>query len=534
MSSDTTQRDVDDSPSPDGGEPPHRLKKTLWITVAVVILAALGFVVHLRIAGNHGGFRPPGLGRGGFGPLAVGVAQATVGDVPITIDSLGTVTPLATVTVHPQVTGPLVSIPFTEGQMVKAGQLLAQIDPRPFQAAVDQAMGQLEHDQALLANARVDLDRYKMLMETNSVAEQTYATQQATVLQDEATVVGDKAALETAKLNLGYTHITSPVTGRVGLRQVDNGNVVSAYSSSIVVVTQLQPMSVLFTIPEDNLEQVLQRLQHGAKLSAVAYDRTFTTKLDSGVLANSDNEVDTSTGTLKLRAMFNNSAYELFPDQFVNIRLTLDTLHDQVLIPGAAVQTGPSGSFVYVVDQPDNSAAIDPPAPAPGAPADAAPGQGSGTAGYARHRRGGQFAAGGAQGSGAARFGGFSAGGLAGPVRVVHVRYVKTGPTVGNLISIASGLKPGETVVVDGAEQLRDGASVTTPNATQPPSAAGPPDDVAGQAGTAAAAGAAPAGAEQGAYGSGAGGGRRFAPGAAGQHRPRPAAGAAPGGAAAP
>jgi membrane fusion protein, multidrug efflux system len=381
--------------------------------------------VHSRLSHPPEGanFRRPGANA-----LAVGVARVTTGDVPITIDSLGTVTPLATVTVHPQVTGPLTKIAFVEGQIVKAGDLLAVIDPRPFQAALDQAVGQLEHDRALLANARVDLVRYKTLVAQNSVAEQTYATQQATVLQDEATVATDQAAVETARLNLSYTQIRSPITGSAGLRQVDLGNVVTAYTTSIVVVTQLQPMSVLFTIPEDSLSQVIQRMHRGEKLAAVAYDRTFTTLLDSGVLANTDNEIDTTTGTLKLRAMFNNSGGELFPQQFVNVRLTLETLHDQLLVPGAAVLQGASGYYVYVVD-------TGPPDP---------PGTAVGTAGAAVSTPG-------AAAAGSA---------------IVHVRSVVTGPTAGTMISVRSGLQLGETVVVDGADQLRDGAHVILPSPT--------------------------------------------------------------------
>ncbi len=430
-----------DNSSPDfpsGPEAPRRPRKIVGTCVAIAVVLALGLVIYARIAALHavgGGFRP--ANRGGFGPLAVGVAPVTAGDVPVTIDSLGTVTPLATVTVHPMVTGPLVKIAFTEGQIVKAGDLLAEIDPRPFQAAVDQATGQLAHDQALLANARVDLVRYKTLLAQNSVAEQTYATQQATVLQDEATVVSDQAALETAKLNLGYTRIASPVDGSVGLRQVDNGNIVTAYTSTIVVATQLQPMSVLFTVPEDDLIQVIERLRRGEKLVAEAYDRTFTTKLDAGVLSNTDNEIDTTTGTLKLRALFNNSARELFPSQFVNIRLTLYTLHNQLLVPGSAVQNGASGNFVYVVDRP--SAADDPPSD-------------PGGAGARRGRRGSSA---------------LSPAPGAGPLRIVHVRYVTTGPSVGNFMSIANGLQAGEIVVVDGAEQLRDAAPVTVPEQEQ-------------------------------------------------------------------
>jgi multidrug efflux system membrane fusion protein len=333
--------------------------------------------------------------------LTVGVASVGKGDIPITINALGTVTPLATVTVHPQINGPLVKIAFTEGQMVKAGDLLVLIDPRPYQAAVDQADGQLKHDQALLANAKVDLERYKTLLAQNSVSDQTYATQVATVAQDEATVATDRASLEVAKLNLEYCRITSPVAGLVGLRQVDIGNLMQANSSTIVVVTQMQPMSVLFTVPEDSLSDVLQRLRSGQKLSVEAYDRSLTNKIASGTLSNSDNEIDTTTGTLKLRAMFDNSKFELFPSQFVNVRLLLDTLHDAIVVPGAAMQQGASGSYVYVVKA-DNTASM---------------------------------------------------------------RAVTTGPSSGDLVSITKGLAVGERVVVDGADQLRDGAHVVVPGA---------------------------------------------------------------------
>lgn len=455
MSPDSLPPDLNSEPAP-----MSRNKKIAWTVIVLAVVVGLGLIVHERIASQRGGsgFANPALRAGFNAPLAVGVAKVTRGDVPITLDSLGTVTPLATVSVHPQVTGPLVKISFTEGQTVKKGDVLAEIDPRPFQASVDQANGQLQHDQALLANARVDLDRYKMLLATNSVAEQTYATQQATVVQDEATVVADKAALESAKLNLSYCYITAPVDGSVGLRQVDLGNVVSAYSSTIAVVTQLHPMSVLFTIPEDDLSQVLGRLRQGDKLQAVAYDRTFTTVLDTGVLSFSDNEVDPTTGTLKLRALFSNSSLQLFPQQFVNVRLTLQTLHDQILVPGSAVQSGNAGSYVYVVDEgsgPGAAASSAASAPFDGPPG-AAPGAG-GSNGQARRGFGGR------------RFrgkGNFAA--ATGPVHTVHLVYVTTGPTAGDMISIRSGLSVGQTVVVDGAEQLKDGAPVTTPGLDQP------------------------------------------------------------------
>jgi multidrug efflux system membrane fusion protein len=376
---------------------PHRGRMLWWAIGGVVLLVLIVVFVRWR-AGTQAA--PPG-GRFAGAPLAVGIAKVTTGDVPITINALGTVTPLATVTVHPQITGPLTRIAFTEGQSVKAGDLLVQIDPRPFQAALDQAAGQLKRDQALLANAKVDQERYKTLLAQNSVSDQTYATQVATVAQDEAVVASDQAALEAAQLNLSYTRITTPVAGLVGLRQVDVGNLMQANTTEIVVVTQMQPMSVLFTVPEDSLGDILQRLRAGQKLSVDAYDRSISNKIASGVLSNADNEIDPTTGTLKLRASFDNSKFELFPSQFVNVRLLLDTLHNAIVVPGAAMQQGATSSYVYVVTQ--NSTA--------------------------------------------------------------KMRSVKTGPSNGDLISVTSGLQPGETVVVDGADQLRDGARVILPGA---------------------------------------------------------------------
>jgi multidrug efflux system membrane fusion protein len=395
------------------GEPRARRRKLIWWIVGGIALLVL-----IILGARHRAATPVTGGRAGMtGPLTVGVASVTTGDMPITINALGTVTPLATVTIHPQINGPLVKINFTEGQMVKRGDLLVQIDPRPYQAAVDQADGQLKRDQASLANAKIDLERYKTLLAQNSISDQVYATQAATVAQQEATVASDRATLEAAQLNLDYCRITSPVSGLVGLRQVDVGNLMQANSTAIAVVTQLQPMSVLFTVPEDNLGNILQRLRDDQKLPVDAYDRSLTNKIASGVLSNADNQIDTTTGTLKLRAMFDNSKFELFPNQFVNVRLLLDTLQNVIVVPGAAMQQGSSGSYVYVVN------------------ADS----------------------------------------------TVRMRAVTAGPSSGELVSIAKGLQSGERVVVDGADQLRDGAHVVVPGTAAAAQAAGSASSGAGQ-----------------------------------------------------
>jgi multidrug efflux system membrane fusion protein len=381
-------------------------KKVLWIIGIVVLVILIILGLRYRAAQTA----VPTGGRFGAGaPLAVGVAKVSTGDVPITINALGTVTPLATVTVHPQVNGPLVKITFTEGQIVKAGELLAMIDPRPFQAALDQAQGQLKRDQASLANANVDQERYKTLLAQDSISDQTFRTQVSTVAQDEATVAFDQAAVESAQLNLGYCRISSPVAGRVGLRQVDIGNLLQANTSTIAVVTQMQPMSVLFTVPEDSVSSILEHLHNGEQLTVQAFDRSLTNQIASGTLSNSDNQIDTTTGTLKMRAMFDNSKFELFPNQFVNVHLILETLHNQLLVPAAALQNGSQGNYVYVVN-PDNT---------------------------------------------------------------VSMRPVVTGPTAGDVVAISKGLTAGQTVVVDGADQLRDGAKIILPGTALPGSSGG-------------------------------------------------------------
>jgi multidrug efflux system membrane fusion protein len=411
---------------------PDNNRKKLWWTLGIVALLVL-LILGLRYRAQS--VTPPTGGRFGAGaPLAVGVGKVTTGDVPITINALGTVTPLATVTVHPQINGPLVKIAFEEGQIVKAGELLAQIDPRPFQAALDQAVGQLKRDQALLANAKVDMARYKTLLAQESVSDQTYATQVSTVAQDEATVAFDQAAVESAQLNLGYCRITSPVAGRVGLRQVDIGNLLQANSSTIVIVTQMQPMSVVFTVPEDSVSTILDHLHRGEKLTVDAFDRSLTNQIASGTLSNSDNQIDTTTGTLKLRALYDNAKLELFPNQFVNAHLILETLHDQIVVPGAALMNGSQGSYVYLVN-PDNT---------------------------------------------------------------VSMRQVVAGPSAGDLVAITKGLTSGQTVVVDGADQLRDGAKIMLPQAPGAGAGAGTHPRRNGAGGSSAGNGAGSSGSSSG------------------------------------
>ncbi len=331
------------------------------------------------------------------GVIPVMAATARSGDISVNLNALGTVVPLATVTIQPQLSGYLTQVAFTEGQLVKKGDFLAQIDPRPYQIALEQAQGQLARDQALLKNANIDLARYQKLNAQDSIARQQVDTQQSLVQQYQGTIISDQAQVDTAKLDLDYCHITAPVTGRVGLRQVDQGNYVqTSDTSGLVVITQLQPISVIFTIPEDNIPLVQQELQGGHNLQVAAYDRSGASKLATGQLATLDNQIDTTTGTVKLRAQFNNTDNALFPNQFVNINLLVKTEQAQAIVPMAAIQHGPNGAFVYHV-KPDNT---------------------------------------------------------------VSIQAITVGITSGDNVEILSGLKPGDQVVVDGVDQLREGSKV--------------------------------------------------------------------------
>src|SRR3954447_23000784 len=345
--------------------PPRRRSawsSALWLLIVLLVIAGLVAWVSLR-----GGNQPAQTGRfPTSGPVPVGTTKVEKGDMPVVLSALGTATPLAMVMVKTQINGQLTEIAFQEGQLVKKGDFLAQIDPRPYQVALAQAEGQLAKDQAALKNAEIDLQRYRTLVAQNSIARQTADTQAALVEQNRGTVQADQAQVETQKLNLTYCRIISPISGRVGLRQGDPGNYVqTSDATGIVVITQLQPISVIFTLPEDSLPVVARRLRGGAKLTVTAFDRSGANKLDTGRLETLDNQIDTTTGTVKLRAVFDNAEQTLFPNQFVNIQLLVDTLRGADVVPNAAIQRGAPGTFVYVV-KPDDTVTAQPGTLGPG------------------------------------------------------------------------------------------------------------------------------------------------------------------------
>lgn len=385
------------------------LRRNRFLIIIVIVLAVGGvwFVHHVKQQNAASARAPFPFGRGINNAVAVSIATVQLGDIVVRVPGLGTVTPLTTDTVKAQVSGIMQQVNFKEGQMVKKGDVLAVIDPRPYEAALAQAKASLARDQASLVDAQLDLKRYEDLLKQDSVAEQQVDTQRATVGQDMGTVASDKAQVQTAEINLAYTRVIAPITGRVGLRQVDPGNYVTpGDANGIVVLTQLQPISVLFTVPEDNISSIMKQYRAGVPLTVEATARNDQTHLADGHLATTDNEIDTTTGTLKLRAEFDNADFALFPGQFVNVELVVTTLKDQVIVPAAAVRRGaPNGvesAFVYLVN----------------------------------------------------------------PNNTVTVRPVVLGVVDGDTQAVVSGIDVNDVVVTDGGDRLRDGATVELPDAT--------------------------------------------------------------------
>jgi len=369
----------------------------IWLIV-LLLLGAGGYTAWQWSKGAQGD--PPAGKKGDQKSAAatpVVAVRAHKGDIGVYYPGLGAVTPLYTVNVRSRVDGELMSVHYQEGDLVQKDALLVEIDPRPYQVQLEQAEGQLARDQALLANARVDLERYDKLLKQNAIQEQLYATQVATVRQDEGTVKADQGTVDSAKLNLVYTKITSPITGRIGLRLVDPGNIVhAADTNGLLVITQIQPISVLFTLAEDQLQVVLRRLAAHERLRAETYDRADQTEIAAGTLAAVDNQIDPSTGTLRLRAVFDNRKNVLFPNQFVNVRLLVQEKKGVTLIPTAAIQRTTASKFVYVV-KPDST---------------------------------------------------------------VTVRQIVEGVTQGEDTEITSGLSPGDVVVTTGVDRLQEGSPV--------------------------------------------------------------------------
>ncbi|HUA38106.1 MAG TPA: efflux RND transporter periplasmic adaptor subunit [Candidatus Sulfopaludibacter sp.] len=332
---------------PQDAKPLKRRRRWPWIQAGfILILGIIAFYTHRQPLAQTGG----GRFGGGTNALMISTAMARTGDIGVYINALGVVTPLNTVSVEARVAGQIVKVNYQEGQRVKIGEPLVEIDPGPYQAAVVQAEGQLARDTALLADAKLDLERYKEAYESNAIPRQQYDTQGATVQQDEGTVQLDQGNLDSAKVNLAYCHITSPVNGRVGLRLVDPGNIVQANGTTpLVVVAQLQPITVIFNVAEDYLPQIQAPLREGKKLVVDAFDRTDQKKLATGTLETLDNEIDTTSGTLKLRAIFTNDDESLFPNQFVNVRLLVDTHKDVTLVPNTVIQRNDEGAFVYLL-----------------------------------------------------------------------------------------------------------------------------------------------------------------------------------------
>lgn len=408
---------------PDSGHSPAREtpqihtsggRAWVWLVVAVLAVGSYWYyrASHAKdpqnaaapATGAKGSGR--GAGAGGFS-IPVVVATATKGDLPVYLNGLGSVTPLNTVTVRSRVDGQLVNVAFKEGQFVKEGDLLAEIDPRPFQVQLEQAEGQLAKDVAQRRDAEVNFERYKLLFQEGVIPKQQLDTQGASVSQFDGAIKSDQAQIDNAKLQLTYSRITSPISGRVGLRLVDPGNIVHATDTGgLLLITQVQPIAVIFTLPQDQLPQVFDKLHKGIQLAAEAWDRDNTDKIATGKLLTIDNQIDPTTGTYKLKAIFNNDDNVLFPNQFVNTHLLVDTKHNLSLVPLVALQRGPQGTYVYVV----------------------------------------------------------------GPGNSVKIHNITVAQTTGGTVGVSDGLQPGDVVVTDGQDKLQDGTKVI-PNQTPAASA---------------------------------------------------------------
>ncbi len=378
---------------------PRRRRRWPWLLAVVLLAGAIYFLWPKRSGSSAGAgtSKPVGAPGRGVAPIPVVAARATKGNIGVTLAGLGNVTPIYTVTVRSRVDGQLLRVLYREGELVHQANLLVEIDPRPFQVQLAQAEGQLTKDQALLNNAQLDLERYQTLLTHNAIPEQQVTTQKATVQQYEGAVKSDRSQMENAKLNIAYTQITAPIAGRVGLRLVDPGNMVHPTDTNgLLVITQIQPISVIFTISEDQLPAVLQKLRAGKRLRVDVYDREMKTRLASGTLTTIDNQIDQSTGTIRIRATFNNQDSALFPNQFVNVRLLVEERRGVTLLPTTAIQRNSQMTYVYVV-KPDST---------------------------------------------------------------VTLRPVALGATEGDATEISSGLAPGEMAVMTGVDRLQEGSKV--------------------------------------------------------------------------
>jgi multidrug efflux system membrane fusion protein len=391
------------------GSPPRKRRRGLAAIVWLLLLVAIGYggyryyqYTHQAQASPSGGSR---RGRPSGSQVSVVVTTVRTGDMPVNLRGLGTVTPFNSVLVKSRVDGQLTAIHFTEGQMVNEGDLLVEIDPRPYQVLLEQAEGQLSKDQAARRDAQVNLDRYNELWKAQVIPKQQLDTQAATVGQFDGAIESDKASIDNAKLQLTYSRITAPISGRIGLRLIDIGNIIHATDANgLVIIDQMQPISVLFTIPADNLPPVLKKLHDGIKLRVDAYDRDDRNKISSGTLLTVDNQIDTTTGTSRLKAVFDNEDMVLFPNQFVNCRLLLDMKRGVTIVPAPAIQRGPQGTFVYVVQQGNTVSAVP----------------------------------------------------------------VTTGITEGEDVEVSSGLKAAQTVVIEGQDKLQDGMQVDVRTSSTP------------------------------------------------------------------